>query len=66
MSNRNEDIKKVKGSIPYSAIAKKLGIHEVSLYRWMRTEMTEDRKKLVLSAIEESKRDAIDELSKSL
>jgi transposase-like protein len=57
MFNRNQDIKKAKGDIPNWAIAEKLGIHENTLYRWLRTEMSNERKRLVMRAIQELKQE---------
>lgn len=36
-------------------VAKKLGIHETSLVRWFREELSVERKQQVMSAIEEIK-----------
>lgn len=55
MLKRNEDIRNAKGKIPAWIIAEKLGIHEKTFYSWMRYEMSEKKKKLVLKAIEEAK-----------
>lgn len=38
-------------------LAKKLRVHENTFYRWMRTEMTEEKKEMVMAAIEELKRE---------
>lgn len=51
--NRNEDIKKAKGHVPNWAIAEKLGIHENTLYRWLRKELSSDEKHKILLAIKE-------------
>lgn len=55
MYNRNEDIKLAKRKIPNWVISEKLGIHENTFYRWMRTEMSKKRKERVMRAIEEAK-----------
>ena len=57
MFNRNEDIKKAKGDLPNWAIAEKLGIHENTLYRWLRSEMRYEKKRLVIDAINKLKRE---------
>jgi transposase-like protein len=57
MFNRNQDIKKAKGDLPIWAIAEKLGIHENTLYRWLRTEMDSNKKRMVLNAINELKKE---------
>ncbi|ASA98027.1 hypothetical protein [Anoxybacillus flavithermus] len=57
MFNRNEDIKKAKGDLPNWAIAEKLGIHENTLYRWLRSEMSDEKKRLVIDAINKLKRE---------
>jgi transposase-like protein len=57
MFNRNQDIKKAKGNLPNWAIAEKLGIHENTLYRWLRSEMSDEKKQLVIDAINELKRE---------
>ena len=38
-------------------VAKKLNIHETTFIRWFRDEMSDERKLLVLSAVEEIKLD---------
>lgn len=54
---RNEDIKRAKGSIPNWLIAEKLGIHENSLYRLLRQELSKEKKEEILRVIEVIKRD---------
>lgn len=39
-------------------IAQKLGVHENTFYRWMRTEMTGEKKEKVVSAIAALKQEA--------
>lgn len=51
----NEEVRKEKGAIPNWVIAKKIGVHENTLNRWMREEMAGERKKTVLEAITEIK-----------
>jgi dTDP-4-dehydrorhamnose 3,5-epimerase-like enzyme len=52
---RNKDIRVRRGSIPNWMIAEKLRIHENTFYRWMRMEMSEERKQKVITVIEEIK-----------
>lgn len=40
-------------------VAKKLNIHETTFIRWFRDELSEERKKVVLSAVEEIKLDRL-------
>lgn len=55
MLNRNEDIKKMKGCIANWMIAEKLGIHENTFGRWMRTELPEVKKREIVNIIDELK-----------
>ncbi|MGM7637586.1 hypothetical protein [Bacillus sp. Hm123] len=55
MFNRNEDIKEAIGSLPRWCICEKLSIHENTLYRWMRQELSEEKKQMILVAIKEVK-----------
>ncbi|CRK83430.1 hypothetical protein [Neobacillus massiliamazoniensis] len=57
MIKANKNVLKAKGFIPYWLISQKLAIHEVTLIRWMRTEMSEEKKLRVLAAIDEVKRE---------
>ncbi|ARI78811.1 hypothetical protein [Halobacillus mangrovi] len=34
-------------------IAQKLDVHENTFYRWMRTEMTDEKKQMIIKAIDE-------------
>lgn len=54
---RNKDLRKAKGNIPAWAIGEKLGIHENSVFRLLRTELAPEKKTEFLSAIEEVKKD---------
>jgi hypothetical protein len=49
--NRNEDIKEAKMMVPDWAIAEKLGISENSFYRWIRKELPDEKKAMILQAI---------------
>ncbi|WP_200900435.1 helix-turn-helix domain-containing protein [Bacillus atrophaeus] len=51
--NQNEDLKRARGNIPYSAIASKLRVSESTLYRWFRSKLSIERKKEILNAIKE-------------
>lgn len=51
--NQNEDLKRARGNIPYSAIASKLRVSESTLYRWFRSQLSIERKKEILNAIRE-------------
>ncbi len=48
---RNEDIRRAKGSIPNWIVAEKLGIHENSYYRLLRKELPPGKKKEILEII---------------
>lgn len=52
---RNEEIRRAKGSIPAWIIAEKLGIHEKTLYAWLRARLSDNRKKTILKAIDDVK-----------
>lgn len=51
----NNEILEAKGSIPFWVIAKIVNVHENTIRNWMRTEMSHERKQLVLSAIDKVK-----------
>ena len=52
---RNEDIRKAKGKIPFYLIAERLGIHDQTLYSWMRRELPEDKKEQIFAIIQDLK-----------
>ncbi|MEN3132678.1 hypothetical protein [Bacillus albus] len=52
MTNRNQDIKNLKGRIPNWMIAEKLGVHENTVIRWLRSDLSVDRKRKIITAIE--------------
>lgn len=54
---RNEDIKRAKGSVPNWLIAEKLGIHENSFYRLLRQELSKEKKEEILRIIDKLKQD---------
>lgn len=54
---RNPDIRKAKGNIPAWVIGEKLGIHEQSVYRLLRSKLSVQRKQELLEAIEEIKQE---------
>lgn len=51
----NKELREEKGDIPFWVIADHLGVHEVTLMRWFRTEMKNERKEKILNAIKEIK-----------
>ena len=57
----NERLKEVmrENKIYMWQVAKKLKVYETSFSKWFRDELSEDRKLLVLSAIEEIKLDRL-------
>lgn len=57
----NADIRKaIQNSNVYTwQIAEKLGIHENTFYRWMRTEMSAKKKEMIMEAISEMKKDGV-------
>jgi phage antirepressor YoqD-like protein len=55
MFKRNDEIREAKGSIPNWVIAERLGVHENTLNRWMRKEMSNEMKQKILAAINEIK-----------
>ncbi|MEH7374458.1 helix-turn-helix domain-containing protein [Neobacillus drentensis] len=57
MFNRNQDIKEAKRNVPDWAIAEKLGISENSFYRWIRKELSREKKAIILRAIYELKQE---------
>jgi transposase-like protein len=59
MSTENQAVKEAKGKIPLWRIAKKVGVHEMTVIRWMREEMDEEKKARVLSAIAEVKTEMV-------
>jgi hypothetical protein len=61
MQKRNQDIRKAKGNIPNWLIAEKIGIHEVTFIRWMRQEMSLNKKDTVLTAIKIAKEELVDD-----
>lgn len=62
MSNENQEVKAAKGNIPLWRIAKKVGCHEMTVIRWMREEMDEEKKARVLGAIAEIKTEMVQQL----
>jgi len=51
----NLDVVTAKGWLPYWRIALELGIHENTLRNWMKTQMTPERNRKVLEAINKIK-----------
>jgi hypothetical protein len=59
MFNRNQDIKVAKREVPDWAIAEKLGISENSFYRWIRKELPNEKKAMIMHAITELKNELV-------
>jgi len=57
MFYRNVDIREFRGNIPNWIIAERLGVHENTFGRWMRTEMSGHRKQRVMEAIASIKKE---------
>ena len=57
----NQEIKAVlrENHIYMWEVAKKLNVHETVFSRWFREELSEERKQLVLSAVEEIRLDRL-------
>lgn len=55
MLNRNQDIKEAKKDVPDWAIAEKLGISENSFYRWIRKELSIEKRTMIMQAITDLK-----------
>lgn len=60
MINANKEVRKSKGYIPNWRIASKINVSEMTLTRWMRTEMPVDKRDKVLSAINDIKREMME------
>jgi hypothetical protein len=56
MYNLDVRLKIKQNRLCHYEVAKEIGISEFTFCKWLREEMNEDRKKLVLSAIEKLKR----------
>lgn len=58
---KNEQLKEVMraNNIYMWQVAKKLNVYETSFSKWFREELSEDKKRMVLSAIEEIKLDRL-------
>lgn len=57
MLNRNVELKRKKGKIPYWMIAEKLSIHENTIVRWFRQELSDKKKERISQAIKEVKQE---------
>lgn len=55
--NRKIRAAAVAAGVPIYKIAMELGISEVTLYRYLRTELPEEKKKAILAAIEKLGKD---------
>lgn len=62
MFPRNLDIKEAKGNIPAWMIAEKLNCHENTVYRLIRSKLSEPKKQEILNAIKEIKKELKKEL----
>lgn len=60
----NKDIREsmLQANLYYWQIAEKIGVHENTLYRWMRKELKEKEKKKILQAIEDLKNERKNQL----
>ncbi|MEH7340861.1 hypothetical protein [Priestia megaterium] len=47
----NAPILEEKGSIPYWVIASRLGVHVNTIRNWMKSDMSQQQKEMVLAAI---------------
>ncbi|EJR16205.1 hypothetical protein V7024_10760 [Bacillus sp. JJ864] len=59
MTNRNQDIKSMKGKIPNWVIAEKLGVHENTIIRWLRSDLSIERKQRIITVIKEIKKEKV-------
>ena len=57
MANKEIRRRMAATGIKHWQVAQRLGIHEVTLVRWLRTELPEDRHQLVVNAIDELKKE---------
>lgn len=57
MANKEIRRRMAAAGIKHWQVAQRLGIHEVTLVRWLRTELPEDKYHLVLNAIDELEKD---------
>lgn len=56
---RNAEIIKAKGSLPYYLIANHLDVHENTVRNWMKREMVQVKKDMILQAIKEIKQQEV-------
>lgn len=54
---RNQDLREAKGNIPAYLIGEKLGVHENTIYRYFRSKLDKEKRKEILSAIDEVKKE---------
>jgi hypothetical protein len=59
----NKDIRVAKGKLPYWVIANHLRIHENTMMNWMKVEMNDQKKAVILNAITELNAMQIEEIS---
>jgi transposase len=55
--NRNSDIKEAMTGIPRWAVAEKLGVHENTIYRMLRKELTNKERQAILNAVKAAKKE---------
>lgn len=55
----NVEILAAKGNIPLWKLAEKAGVHESTIIRWFRKEMTDEQKAKVKQAINDVKREQV-------
>lgn len=53
----NREIREAKGDIPFWMIAFHLNIHETTLVRWLRVELSDEEKQNILTAIKKIKQE---------
>lgn len=59
MQKRNQLIRETKGNIPNWLIAERLEIHESTLVRWLRQEMSPEQEQRIINVIEQLKEEGI-------
>lgn len=55
--HRNTDVREARGKIPFWLIAEKLDVHENTLRNWMKKELPPHKKKEILAAVAEIKKE---------
>jgi hypothetical protein len=57
MLDRNKDLREAKGNIPAWMIGEKLNCHENTIYRLFRSNLSNQKKAAIMSAINEIKQE---------